>query len=461
MKKIYNLTEGSILKKLLLVALPVLLTTITQMAYNFTDMFWIGRVDNIGLMEGEAITAIGTASYMTWLAFGIIIIAKIGTSVKISHAVGEKKEHNIDVYASNGLFSQFSLGIVVSILILIFKEEFLGIFNIDNPVVMEYALRYLPIVGGLVIFPFLMNGFSAINEGLGQTKINLIVLSIGFIMNIILDPILILVLRMGIEGAAIATVFSQAMTVLIFYFVYRRFNPHHNLFKISNFDLKAIKDIFRIGLPVGIQSMLFTVISIYIARMVYVYGSDVVGSQRLGAQIEQLTWMIGGGFQTAITVFVGQNIGAKQYTRIRKGLIYISLILLAYALSIAGLLYFAAAWLMKVFVDDQVIIDHGRNYLQIVSVAQIFMMMEAIGAGMFNGLGKSIFPSLNGIIGNLLRIPFALILSISMNESGIWWALNISCIFKGTVIILAAMMMLSRIERLRLKTSIQTEAIAG
>jgi len=193
MRKIYNLTEGSILKKLLIVALPVLLTTITQMAYNFTDMFWIGRVDNIGMMEGEAITAIGTASYMTWLAFGVIIIAKIGTSVKISHAVGEKKEHNIDVYAVNGLFLELVLGIIVSILILIFKEEFLLIFNIDNPVVTEYALMYLPIVGGLVFIPFLMNGFSAINEGLGQTRINLIILAIGFVMNIVLDLLIILV----------------------------------------------------------------------------------------------------------------------------------------------------------------------------------------------------------------------------------------------------------------------------
>jgi len=443
------------------VALPVLLTTITQMAYNFTDMFWIGRVDNIGMMEGEAITAIGTASYMTWLAFGVIIIAKIGTSVKISHAVGEKKEHNIDVYAVNGLFLELVLGIIVSILILIFKEEFLLIFNIDNPVVTEYALMYLPIVGGLVFIPFLMNGFSAINEGLGQTRINLIILAIGFVMNIVLDPLLILVFRMGIQGAAIATVFSQAVTVLIFYFVYRKNNPNHKIFRLANINLQAIKDIVRIGFPVGLQSMLFSVISIYIARMVYVYGSDVVGAQRIGTQVEQLTWMIGGGFQTAITVFVGQNMGAKEYGRIRKGLLYISLILIAYSMAIAGLLYFASEWLMKVFVDDLIIIENGRKYLQIISVAQIFMMMEAIGAGMFNGLGKSIFPSVNGIIGNSIRIPLAILLALSLNEIGIWWALNISCIFKGTVLILAAVIILTRIERLRLKTSIDKEMVTG
>lgn len=461
MKKIYNLTEGSIIKKLLLVALPVLLTTITQMAYNFTDMFWIGRVDNIGMMEGEAITAIGTASYMTWLAFGVIIIAKIGTSVKISHAVGEKKEHNIDVYAANGLFLELVLGIVVSILILIFKEEFLSIFNIDNPLVIEYALMYLPIVGGLFFIPFLMNGFSAINEGMGQTKINLVILAIGFVMNIILDPILILVLRWGIVGAAIATVFSQAVTVLVFYLAYRKTNPNHHIFRLSNINLQAIKDIVRIGFPVGIQSMLFSIISIYIARMVYVFGSDVVGAQRIGTQVEQLTWMIGGGFQTAITVFVGQNIGAREYGRIKKGLLYISLILVAYALLVAGLLYFQAEWLMRIFIDDTVMIENGRKYLQIISLAQIFMMLEAIGAGLFNGLGKSVFPSVNGIIGNAIRIPLAIFLSMELNEIGIWWALNISCIFKGLVLLLAAAIILSRIERLKLRTSIQNELVTG
>lgn len=461
MKKIYDLTEGSIIKKLLLVALPVLLTTISQMAYNLTDMFWIGRVDQIGLSEGAAITAVGTVSYVGWFAFGFILIAKIGTSVKISHSVGAKRPHKIDVYATNGIWLQFVLGIVFSALILIFKEEFLAIFKIDNPLVLEYALLYIPIIGGLMFIQFLNNGFSSINEGLGRTKVNLAVLAIGFVMNIILDPILILVFQWGIKGAAIATVFSQSITLLVFYMLYRKNNPNIHLSHLKNINLSAIKDIVRVGMPTGIHSLLFTSISIYIAVLVYGYGYNVVGAQRIGTQVEQLTWMIGSGFQTAITVFVGQNFGAREFKRIRKGIGYISSMLIPYSIVIASLLYFQAEWFMKVFIDDPVMIAHGVTYLKIISLAQIFMMIEAIGSGLFNGLGKSIVPSINGIFGNLLRIPLALILSITLNEQGIWWALNISDILKGTLILLASIYIFTKIERIKVKTSVTLQESLG
>lgn len=451
MKNVYDLTEGSILKKLLLVALPVLLTTITQMAYNLTDMFWIGRVDQIGMDEGAAITAVGTASYLPWLAFGFILIAKIGTSVKISHAVGEKKLHKVDVYATNGISLELILGLFFAAMVLLFKEEFLAIFPISNPLVIEYALMYIPIVGGFIFVIFLSNAFSAINEGLGQTRKNLIILAIGFILNIGLDPLFILVFKWGIRGAAIATVLSQTVTLIVFFIVYKISNPNIKIFHLKNLNASAIKDIVKVGLPVGIHSMLFTCISIYIAFMVFDFGDSVVGAQRIGTQIEQLTWMIGSGFQTAITVFVGQNLGAKQYRRIRKGIGYISLILIPYSVSIAALLYFLPAQLMKVFIDNTVMIEHGTKYLRIISMAQIFMMFEAIGAGLFNGLGKSMIPSLNGVIGNTLRIPIAIVLSKSMNELGIWWALNISDILKGTVLLFASIFIFTKLENIKLK----------
>lgn len=461
MKKVFDLTEGSIIKKLLLVALPVLLTTISQMAYNLTDMFWIGRVDLIGMDEGAAVTAVGTVSYIAWFAFGFILIAKIGTSVKISHAVGAKQPHKIDVFATNGIWMQLVFGLLFSVGIFIFKQQFLGIFKIDNPLVMDYALLYIPIIGGLMFIQFLNNGFSAINEGLGRTKVNLVVLAIGFVMNIILDPLLILVFSWGIRGAAIATVFSQSITLLIFFILYQKNNPNIHIFHLKNINLQAIKDIIRVGIPVGIHSLLFTSISIYIAVLVYGFGYSVVGAQRVGTQIEQLTWMIGTGFQTAITVFVGQNFGAKEFGRIRKGMGYVTIMLIPYATLVAALLYFKSEWLMKVFIDDPTMIAHGAAYLKIISLAQIFMMMEAIGTGLFNGLGKSVVPSINGVIGNAIRIPIAILLSVKINEYGIWWALNISSIFKGAIIFIAAIYLFMKIEKIRIQNSIKPQESLG
>ena len=451
MKKVFNLTEGSILKKLLLVALPVLLTSISQMAYNLTDMFWIGRVDQIGLVESDAITAVGTVSYMLWLSFGFMLIAKIGTSVKISHSVGKNKIEDIDTYATNGILMQLFLGLFISGMILIFKEEFLGIFNLDNQNIIDYALMYAPIVGGFIFIQFLINGFSSVNEGLGQTKINLAILAVGFILNIMLDPVFILVFKMGIRGAAIATVLSQFVTLIVFIVVYKTHNPNIKVFKLKNANFKAMKQIAKIGLPTFIHSVLFTSISIYIGVMIVKFGDSILGAQRIGSQIEQLTWMIGGGFQAAITVFVGQNIGANKILRVKKGIGYISAILIPYSILVTALLYFKSEWLMRVFMDDPQAIAHGAKYIRIISFSQIFMMLEAIGTGLFYGLGKSIVPSFNGIIGNVMRIPLAIILSVTLLESGIWWAINISSIFKGTVMLLAAIYIITRLEKVKLK----------
>ncbi len=460
MSKIFDLTEGSIVKKLFFIALPVLLTSISQMAYNLTDMFWVGRVDQIGLVEKEAIAAIGTAGYITWFAFGLILIGKIGTSVKVAHSVGEKDMDKLSKFASNGLLLQLSAGLVFSALIFLFRRQFVSIFNISSTQVIKYALDYLAIVGGLLVFQFISSGFAAINEGLGKTKVNFKIMAVGLLLNMILDPIFILVLKMGVTGAAIATVISQAITAAIFYIVYLKFSSTMFRFHIDAFDFKTSKNIIKIGLPAGLQSMIFTAISIYIARMVFVFGEDVMAAQRIGVQVEQLTWMIAGGFQTALTVFIGQNFGARQFARIRKGFGIISLMLIPYAAVVALSLFFFAPFLIGIFIDDPISKAYGVRYLEIISLAQIFMMLEAIGSGLFNGIGKTHIPSIVGITGNVLRIPMALYLVTIFREEGIWWALNISDILKGTFLIVGSIAILFVIEKLKdKKTNVLTTSL--
>ncbi len=443
----YDVTKGPIFKRLLAIAIPVLLTSISQMAYNLTDMFWIGQVDTIGLIEKEAIAGIGTAGYITWFAFGLILIGRIGTSVKVSHAVGEQDFSRVAKYATNGLFVLFSFGLIFGFGVLLLQHQIVGLFQIDNQNVIHHALEYLRIVGGLLVIQFTISGFSSINEGLGKTKVNFYVLIVGLVLNMILDPLFILEFQMGVSGAAIATIIAQSVTLIIFivlYFVRRNHNFH---FHLPSIQRKTIAELIRIGFPAGIQSMFFTSISIVLARMVFAYGESVLTAQRIGAQIEQFTWMIGGGFQTALTVFVGQNYGAKQFNRIKRGTAVLASVLLPYALVITALLFFFSRELVHIFVDDLEVIEYGSLYLRIISIAQLFMMLEGIGAGLFNGVGLTKIPSISGIIGNLMRIPLAFLLIEAFAYEGIWWALNISDIFKGLTLLIGAFVLFPRIER--------------
>lgn len=446
MAKVYDMTKGSIIKNLVLVALPVLLTSISQMAYNLTDMFWIGRVDAIGLNESDAISGIGTASYLTWFAFGVMLIAKIGTSVKVSHAVGSQEHHRINHYASNGMTIALVLGLVYAFSMFMFKEPLISIFNIPKASVIEFAIDYLSIVGSFIFIQFIISGFSSINEGLGKTSINFSILVVGLIMNMILDPLFILTLRWGVQGAAIATVLSQLLTLIIFFLYYLINRKTSWQFQFKLLALKPMKEIFNIGIFSALQSMFFTTISIVIARMIFVYGEQVMAAQRIGSQVEQLTWMIAGGFQTALTVFVGQNFGAKAPDRIKKGTLLLSQLLISYALVITALLFFFSESLMKLFVDDVRTVAYGKQYLRIISMAQLFMMLEGIGTGLFNGLGKSIVPSITGIVGNTLRLPGAIWLSSAWGYQGIWWMLNFSDIIKGLTMALASILMLTQLD---------------
>lgn len=446
--KIYDMTKGSIVKNLMVVALPVLLTSISQMAYNLTDMFWIGRVDTIGLNVSDAISGIGTAGYITWFAYGIVLLIQIGTSVKVSHSVGEKRHDMIDKYATNGLTLSVVLGLLFSVVVILLKTELITIFNITKPEVVTAAEDYLLIVGSLFFVQFITSAFSSINEGLGKTGLNFRIMFIGLIMNIILDPLFILTFKMGVKGAAIATIISQIVTLSVFIIVYLINQKVAWKYNLKLLQTKKMFDIMKIGIFAGLQSMFFTSISIYIARMIFDYGEEVMAAQRIGSQIEQLTWMISGGFQTALTVFVGQNYGAKQTERIKKGTILISVLLIPYSLLVASSLFFLAEPLIRIFVNVENTVAYGKQYLQIISVAQVFMMIQGIGSGLFNGIGKSIIPSIVGIIGNVLRIPLAVILSGSLGYLGIWWSLSISDVLKGLSLMSAMIVILLNLERI-------------
>lgn len=442
MNKVYDLTEGSIFKKIITIALPVLLTSISQMAYNLTDMFWIGKVDDIGIVEDVAVSAIGTAGYILWFSFGLILIAKIGTSVKVSHSVGKKDMEGVQKYASNGLLLQILFGLMTSALILIFRRPFVLMFNIeDGSAVYQNAIQYLTICGGFYVVQFITNGFAAINEGLGKTFTNLLILPIGLAVNMILDPLMILVWKMGVAGAAYATVIAQVVTLMVYILVYI-FNKQ-KVFVLHRevFDLRVSKEICKIGFPAGIQNMFFAGCSIIIGIMVMDFGNPVFTAQRVGSQIEQFSWMIAGGFQTALTVFVGQNYGAKNNARIKKGTLLISSILIPYSAIIALVFLTSSESLIRIFLSSEDSVAFGKEYLKIISFSQVFMMAEGIASGVFHGVGKTKIPSISGIIGNIMRIPLAFLLIPSMAQRGIWWSLNISDGFKGTFLIIGVIVL--------------------
>ena len=192
MKKKIDLTTGSILKKLLIVAIPTLLTSIVQMSYNLTDMFWVGKVENMGLDPDEAIAAVGTAGFYPWFGFGLILLVKIGTSVKVSQAAGRNDMEEVKKIGNNGIVFMFALAMIYSMLGFFGADFYVAMFNSESANVISYATDYLRIMSLFGTSFFMVNLFNSVYDGLGKTINTFLITASGLVLNIILDPLFIL-----------------------------------------------------------------------------------------------------------------------------------------------------------------------------------------------------------------------------------------------------------------------------
>ena len=428
-----DLTTGPVLPSIVKVAIPTLMLSLIQMTYNLADLFWVGRVGRIGLDPIEAIAAVGTVGYFPWFGFGMIMMVRIGTSVLISQAAGRNDQARIESLVNNGILAMFAMSLLYMAYGIFFASHFVSLFNLENPTVIAYAENYLRILASFGFAFFLVNFFSGVYEGLGKTLNSLYINGVGFILNLILDPIFILTFGLGVRGAAMATVLAQSTMLMIYLTIYMtRHRPAQlKLFKARS--MKVIRSIYRVGFPAGLQSMVMTLIAIVVGIAVARYGERAISISRIGSQIEALSWMIASGFQVALAAYVGQNYGAYQTPRIIEGYKASLKILIPYGLLINVVLFVFARPLFGLFVQDPQTLEGGTLYLRILSISQLFMMLELMSAGAFNGVGKTHVPSLVGMSVNALRIPWAL---LAFSVAGIWWGISLTSVIKGTLLTL-------------------------
>ena len=443
--KTNNLTEGNILKSLFKLALPIMGTSFVQMAYNMTDMIWVGRVGS------RAVAAVGTAGFYTWLAMAFILIPKIGAEVGVAQSVGKKDMKEAKVYIKHSLQMIVGIALIYALVLITFRNPLIGFFNLGEADIIHDATTYLVIISFGIVFYFINPVFTAIFNGYGESRTPFIVNSIGLVVNMILDPLMILGIgpfpRLEVAGAAMATVIAQATVTAIFIAIAK---GRRDLFSELNLftapDMVHIRKISKLGLPVALQSGFFTAIAMVIARIIAQWGPIPIAVQKVGSQIEAISWMTAGGFQTAMGTFVGQNYGAKKWPRVFRGYFAGMSIMSLIGILASLLLIFAARPLFSIFVPgEEETIRYGIVYLRILGLSQLFMCIESTTAGAFNGLGKTVPPSIVGIIFNGLRIPAALFLSsTSLGLNGVWWAISISSIFKGVVLTTWYLLMLKK-----------------
>ncbi|MEG1458102.1 MAG: MATE family efflux transporter [Acetivibrio sp.] len=452
MKNQVDLLNGKILPSLTKLALPIMATSLLQMAYNMVDMIWIGRIGS------GAVAAVGAAGMYIWLSSGIVALAKVGGQIKVGHSLGSGQQKEAAGYAKTALQLGVVLGLVFGIICVLGAVPLISFFRLNSREVIVEAEHYLRITGGGVIFSFITMILTGIMMALGNSTTPFKVTFVGLVINIILDPLCIfgigIIPAMGVTGAAVATVAAQGVSTVLIVYAARKDKALFPQIKFgTGIEWNYLKEMLCISMPAALQSIIFTGISMVIARLIAGWGDTAVAVQKVGSQIESISWMTAEGFAASLGSFVAQNYGAGNKKRVKEGYKKAMMIITIWGIFSTLLLVFLPGPIFKIFIPEIEVLPAGVEYLRILGYSQLFMCVEITTAGAFSGMGKTIPSSIEGIPLTAMRIPLAAVLSTTaLGLSGIWWSISISSMLKGCVLFIWFLIVMHKMDE---KTSIE------
>ena len=431
MKGIKNLTEGPILRQLLMLAMPIMATSFIQMAYSLTDMAWVGRLGS------EAIAAVGSVGILTWMTSSLSLLNKVGSEVSVGQAIGMKDETAARSFSTHNLTLALMISFVWACILFVFASPIIGIYEL-KPNIADDAISYLRIVTTAFPFVFLSATFTGIFNAAGRSKVPFTINAIGLGINMILDPLFIFVFDWKTDGAALATWLAQAIVFALFVhqLKFKRILWDDFLFFGKLKKLYTIK-IFKIGLPVATLNALFAFANMYLGRIASTVGGHLgLMAMTTGGQIEAITWNSAQGFSTALSAFVAQNYAARQIHRVMKALKSMFFITFVFGMICTGLFVFCGNDIFSIFVPEKEAYEAGGLFLRIDGYSQLFMMLEITVQGVFYGIGRTVPPAIISVVFNYLRIPLALFfVSLGWGLAGIWWCVCLTSILKGIIIL--------------------------
>ena len=425
-----DLTNGKILHRLLSLAVPILGSQTLLMLYNLTDMFWLGRLGS------KEVAATGAVGLYLWMSVAFMLLCSVGASIGVSQAFGANDINKVKSYTHTSLFLCLVFGLLYTTIMLLFRYQLISFFNFKEKDVEKFAEDYLSIVSVTITLTYLSATMGAVFTALGNSRTPFLCNMVGTSVNMALDPVFIFLLRLGVLGAAYATIIGQIAAFTLF-IVFIKISKKRPFEKIKLFTVPKWNDIVWIikkTLPIGAESYLFTFCVMATTRREAFFGADAIALSRIGSQIESLTWLVGGAFGTALVSFIGQNYGAKKWNRISETFRTASFVMFLYGAFVTFVLAVFGKYLFGLFLPDPVLIERSILYLRIIAICQIPMCLEAVSSNSFRGLGITLPPAITNTVCNILRVPFAYILSMEIfgfGLAGIWISISIGACLRS------------------------------
>ena len=383
-----NITEGVIWKQLLIFFFPILLGTFFQQMYNAVDTIIVGR-----FVGTQALAAVGSTGALISLLNGFCIGLSSGATVLISQFFGANDHPGVNKALHTSIGLSLVLGLFISFCGLCFGPQILQMMKTPDDC-LDGALVYARIFFSGAIASMVYNMGAGILRAMGDSKRPMIFLVITCFINIFLDIYFVVVLKMGIAGAAVATVLSQIISGVLVVMVLLRLPTEYTL-QLSRIRIDPIllKRILSVGVPAGLQFVTFDLANLLIQSGINSFGSATMAAFTAYAKADMLTWMLSGAFGVAITTFVGQNYGAQKYDRIYQSV----RICLGMGVALIGfcstLIILFRYFILGIFSADPEVIRLGAwLMLWVVPFNVIFVPVEIFGGAM-RGTGYSAVPT--------------------------------------------------------------------
>ena len=396
MKRSANMLKGPLWSSLITYTIPIILTSILQLLFNAADLVIVGRYS--GSINVAAVSATGA---ITNLIVNLFIGLSIGAGVTVAHALGGNHTQEVHRTVHTAIPSALVGGVILSVVGVLFSETFLTMMKTPENV-LPLSAKYMRVYFCGMTFTMVYNFCASILRAAGDTKSPLIFLTLSGILNVGLNIFFVLYLHMTVDGVALATVISQAISaILVIIALMRRTDACKLYLKQMHFYKQQFLKIIRIGLPAGIQSSMFAISNVIVQSSINSFGSEVLMSGNGAAgNIEGFVYVAMNSFHQTAVNFIGQNMGAHQYQRIKKifgqCLIYVSIVGIIAGFSV----WFFGEKLLGIYItDSQEAIRLGLIRFNYVALPYFICGLMDVSTGSLRGLGASFTPMLISILG--------------------------------------------------------------
>lgn len=427
------MTEGKISKKIIVFALPIFLGNLFQQLYNIVDSLVVGNV-----LGKEALAAVSSTGSLVFLIVGFINGVFVGASVIISRYFGAKNTKDLTVAVHNTIILGLIAGIIITIVGMGLSPVFLRFMGTPDDV-FNNSVLYLRIyfAGGIAISMY--NACMGIFQAAGDSRHPLYYLITAAILNTILDILLVAVFDFGIAGAAVATVISQFVSAVLGFTKLLKVDGVHRV-TLSNIKINPAMSLrlIKMGLPTGVQNSVIAFANVIVQSNINKFGSVAMAGCGSYSKLEGFAFLPITSFSMALTTFIGQNLGAGQYERVKKGARFGILTGVLLAEIVGIILWIFAPILIRIFTGEPDVIAYGVKQMRTESLFYFLLALSHCLAGILRGAGKTNIPMIVMLISwCAIRITYiTIMIRLIPDIRVIFWAYPLTWFISSVVFLI-------------------------